>query len=159
MAADSNSIKVDKFIYIKKTTNRIFSDVFVGQNWPGRFLSHSINCREKKLPFWKGGGYSVEFEYEEGESLEGVKVILLEAFLLFPSTLQQAIKWLEEQGAIVQKVVIFFDGTGDPTCFSPCGIDQNDVICGCSVDMKVVKPGDCHCAFKNKVHLLKYKEY
>ncbi|MFH1097137.1 MAG: hypothetical protein ABH886_03695 [Candidatus Desantisbacteria bacterium] len=158
MAMDCNSVEVDMFLSIKKPTNKIFPYEFVS-HWPRCIPSHSISCHEKKLPFWKGGDYLVEFEYEEGKSLEGVKVILLESFLLFPPTVQQAIKWLREQGAIVQKVVIFFDGMRDPACFDSYGIRQTDIMVGCSVNMKVTKLGDCHCKNKNKVRLLKYQKY
>lgn len=103
----------------------------VARNLLDRERSH----RRKEFTFWPSGRRHPKLKYEQGDSLQGVKVILLESFLLFPESLMQTIEWLTSEGAIISKVVILFASTEDQALFSSCGIEVADVIVGCSIDL------------------------
>jgi|GEM_PF-6254435 len=153
MAAKLHKKEIPLFLSLKKESNRIFAQEFVGNNFPGRIKWHSINCYEKRKG-WPFNTVEREFKYEEGDTLDGLKIILLESFLLFPDTIIEAIKWVQNQGASVEGIIVLFDGSGGQLDFSSCGFNPDDVIIGCFIDLKTVLAQ--HCACKNGIKVLKY---
>lgn len=138
---------IDLILYAKKETNRLFAKEFA-RNPPGRIKNHSL--------IYKEGG---QIEYQEGESLEGENIILLESLLIFPETILETIKWLQGQRANVRGVIILFNGSGTLTDFSSCGINQTNVIISSSIDLKLSLANECNCSNKTKLKILKYNEY
>lgn len=146
------------FLSLKKETNEIFANEFVGKNWPGRIKWHQVVYKERRGGLWSGGKVTRTFKYEEGDSLEGTKVILLEALLVFPGTLTATIEWLKNQGAMINGVVILFNGADPEIDFQTCGISPDNVSVGWSVDLKIFSANNCGC--KNKrLKVLTYNDY
>lgn len=150
---------IDLCLSLQKETNRLFSTEFA-RNLPGRVRSHTLVYDEKITHFWQGRSFcDPEIKYEQGESLQGAKVILLESLLLFPESLKQTIQWLTSQGATILKVVILFDGLGDSDFFPTCGITKNDVIIASSIELGVRALASPSSPQARRLKVLKYGEY
>jgi hypothetical protein len=146
------------FLSLKKETNEIFANEFVGKNWPGRIKWHEVIYKERRKGLWSRGEVMRTFKYEDGDSLEGTKVILLEALLVFPETLTATIEWLKKQGAMIKGIAILFNGADPQIDFQACGISPDNVSIGWFVDLKIFSANNCEC--KNKrLKVLTYNDY
>lgn len=123
-----------RFVYLQKEANLLFSSELVGQHFPGKIVSHPINCDEART-----SPRNLTFKYEMGESLAGFRVVLLESFVLVPDVLNETIKWLQEQGATVEAVAVLFMGAKEACYKNPCMIDQGHVKVANFVDMKITE--------------------
>lgn len=150
-AIDTNN--TDLILYNKKATNELFANEF-GRNFLKITKQHSLIHTEKKN-FFKS---SVErkIDYESGESLDGVRVVLIESLFVFPDTLTETIRWLRTQGAQVTKVVILFDGSGMGPNYDFLGIRSADVVVGCRIDLKMMPAAQCDCRNKILIKPIKY---
>lgn len=151
---DSNFL----LLSLNKETNKLFSQVF------STFGGHNIKCQNIT---YKEGGWILSlfnkkkrsFGYGEvnSESLEGTKVILLEALLIFPEILTEAVEWLKSKGATIIGIVILFDGSGTLSN-STCIENTNNVIKGVSIDLKIFRANECNCNNK-RLKALTYSNY
>ena len=123
-----------RFLYLSKNTNEMFSLQLVGQHFGDKIISHSIRCDETRVT-----PRNLTFRYEKGESLEGVRVVLLESFVLVPDVLNKTVEWLQEQGATVEAVAVLFMGAEKFCTNNPCMIGQENVKIAYFVDMKITE--------------------
>jgi hypothetical protein len=112
----------------------MFSQTLVGEHFGDKIISHPIRCDETRTT-----PRNLTFKYEKGESLEGVRVILLESFVLVPEVLNETIKWLQGQGATIEAVAVLFMGAEEACHNMPCTIDKKNVIVAYFVDMKIIR--------------------
>lgn len=86
-------------------------------------------------------------------------MILLESLLIFPETILESIKWIQNEGAKVRNVVILFDASGQFTDFISCGLKPENVIIGCFIDLKLSLASNCKCNNESKLNILRYDKY
>ncbi|MBC2695001.1 MAG: hypothetical protein HF982_06970 [Desulfobacteraceae bacterium] len=141
------------FVYLDKGVNRLFKDQLVGPHFPGKIQCHPIVCDESHT-----APRRLDFKYEKGESLRGYRIVLLDCFVLVPELLTSTIKWIQEQGAIVDGVVILFMGAGSFFNENACGINQDNVKIAYLVDLKISKLSRLRSKDK-KLKLLTYCNY
>ena len=145
-------------LYLNKETNKLFSHVF------SSIGGHNIKCQnitfKERRGIWSLFKKKRAFGYGEvnSESLEGTKVILLEALLIFPETLTEAVEWLKSKGATIIGIVVLFDGSGTLSDFSTCIENTNNVIKGVSIDLKIFRANECNCNNK-RLKVLTYSKY
>ena len=141
---------IDIILYIEKETNELFQYQFGFENCYQRTKSFRLVYNEQGTP---------RVKCLEREILQGAEVILLESLLIFPETLVETIRWIKEQGAIIRKVFVLFDATGQLIDFDACGIPREDVIIGCRIDLKVKDAATCGCKDGAKLKPLTYFDY
>jgi hypothetical protein len=140
---------VDCIISIDKESNRLFVHNF-SNNCPRGIKTHYLFYDEDNS----------RIKYTESESLEGVKVILLESLIIFPEPIIAAINLIKEQRAILKNIVILFDSSSAVFDLASCGIEKEDVIIANSIDLKLSLTNDCGCDINTvKLKTLKYNEY
>lgn len=114
----------------------------------------------------ESGAINYELDNKLGstqKALENQSVVIVESLLIFPHTIIDMIRGVQELGAKVKKVVILIDGTctGSTsfTDFKSCGIKSKDVLVGASVNLKLCLPAKCSCKGKKNLQVLSYKDY
>lgn len=161
MAKKVNFDDISLVLYLQKDTNGLFANE-LAKNHIGGIKSHPIMYSEKRGMFKRLFSKNVKrnFDYQIGESLSGLNVILIESLLIFPETVLSTIQWLKSKGANVKNVVILFDATEKITDFESCEEElKNGIMKGVDIDLKSSSVSNCECKDKVRLKVIKYDKY
>jgi hypothetical protein len=97
-------------------------------------------------------------KYEDGDSLSGKKIILIETLLIFPEPLKEIIREIKRQGGIIKKVIILFNGCLTMPSLSTLGICDDDILVAWNINLKISTYGRCSSC-KPPIEKLLYQNY
>lgn len=131
---------------LRKETNKFFSSKIFAKNCTQRTRNHFLDYMEDG-----------EIQYNDGDSIEGTSVVLLESFVISPEIIKSTILKIQKLGGKVEGIVILFCDTSLDIDFSSCRIKQENVIIANFIDLKLSEVRNTTCFKATK--RLKYSDY